>query len=351
MVRLVWLTLLLLCAGMSQLSAAEITAIPLDRPGQGVVILNGDIEIRDRETFLTKIAPFSGGMVMLNSRGGSAYAGIEIGKAIRMRSFTTWVPSGSFCASACAAAWLGGSRRLMGKTALIGFHSVYQITNGQAVETSSGNAIFGAYLSQLGLSDRAIMYLSDAAPNSMNWLTPAEAKNLDINLTVFDAEPNTTTAAPDPKPLDSLATRSRNFVIALNVLVSGPNEKLVGVLSGIYSDQVLYYGKELSRANVIAQVINFSNRWPIRVYAANSDSMSIQCEEQLLKCRISGLIDFDARNVTRATFDYLLVFRSEARWPTIVMESGTVVDRQVDSLTEESPTEGKALFPLESSAH
>jgi hypothetical protein len=173
---------LVLCICLSGAEAAEITAIPLDEPGKGAIILNGDITPDDREQFLTKIAPFSGGLVILNSRGGSAYAGIAIGKAIRMRGFITWVPSGSFCASACAAAWLGGIRRLMGKDALIGFHSVYEIDDGKRVETGAGNALYGAYLSQLGLSDRAIMFLSGAAPTSMNWLTPSQAESFGIDL-------------------------------------------------------------------------------------------------------------------------------------------------------------------------
>ena len=166
--------------------AADITSVPLKKSGEGAILIEGTITAADRELFLTKISPFSSGVVILNSDGGNAYAGIEIGKAIRMRGFKTWVPSGSSCASACAIAWLGGTTRLMGKTALIGFHSVYKFQDGAPVETGAGNAMYGAYLAQLGLSDRAIYYLSNAAPSSMNWLTPVEAENFGISLAVFD---------------------------------------------------------------------------------------------------------------------------------------------------------------------
>jgi hypothetical protein len=59
-------------------NAAEITSIPLRGPGQGAIIINGDLAFGDQETFLTRIAPFSSGVVMLNSRGGAAYAGFML---------------------------------------------------------------------------------------------------------------------------------------------------------------------------------------------------------------------------------------------------------------------------------
>jgi hypothetical protein len=58
-------------------------------------------------------------------------AGIDIGKAIRLKDFETAVVSNknskTICASACALAWLGGTRRFMSATARIGFHAAYEI--------------------------------------------------------------------------------------------------------------------------------------------------------------------------------------------------------------------------------
>jgi hypothetical protein len=343
---LVFLILACCCSA----KAAEINAIPLNKPGQGAIFVNGDIKYEDRDKFLTKVSPFSGGVVIFDSRGGSAFAGIGIGRAIRMRGFTTWVPSGSFCASACAIAWLGGTRRLMGKAALIGFHSVYTVENGTAVEAGAGNAVYGAYLSQLGLSDRAIMYLSNAAPTSMNWLTPAEAESFGIDLTVFDPKMNQTASAPPAPYSGDLETRSRNFVIALNVIISGPTEQYLRLLNGIYADQVLYFGKLMQRADVVNQLTKFIARWPIRSYVARPESLKLQCNAQTSQCHISGLIDFDAKSPPRnqwshgvATFDYLLSFRPGARWPVIVNEGGSVVSRKMEALQTVTPPAGNEL--------
>jgi hypothetical protein len=340
-------------------NAAEITAIPLEQPGHGAITINGDLTSEDGENFLIKIAPFSGGMVVFNSRGGSAYAGIQIGKAIRMRGFVTWVPSGSFCASACAAAWLGGTRRLMGKNALIGFHSVYRMENGKAVEASSGNALYGAYFSQLGLSDRAIMYLSAAAPTSMNWLTPTQAESFGITLTVFDPKAATAEAPPTGQPSASLEVRSRDFIVALHTLVSSPAEKYLRLLNGIYSEEVLYYGKETSRDQLISQITAFVTRWPKRTYTVQPDSLKIHCDESSFQCRVTGLENFDARSTDReqrshgiASFDYLLIFRPDSRWPLVVSENGKVVTRQLDPLDDaDALGQGGAGLPLGLSTH
>jgi len=324
--------------------AAEINVVPLKDDGEAAIFVAGDFKLDDRENFLAKISPFKGGVVIFDSKGGNAYAGIEIGKAIRMRNFTTWVPSGSACASACAMAWLGGTKRLMGKHALIGFHSVYRVEGGAPVETGSGNAMYGAYLAQLGLSDRAIYYLSSAAPESMNWLTPPEAESLGISVAVYDPAPTQPGLRSNGGAVSNLETRSKDFVVAINVIISGPTEKFLNIVNDIYSERVLYYGKLLPRSEVIKQLTKFIARWPTRNYAVRPESMKVQCNEQTRECHIDGMIDFDARSLERrqrshgvATFDYLLSYRPGARWPVIVSENGSVVNRTVEALAPASP--------------
>ena len=84
------------------------------------------------------------------------------------------------CASACALAWLGGIPRLMGANTHIGFHAAYNPRSGQ--EAGVANALVGAYLSQLGLPDKAVIYATQAPPNSMTWLTLPEARQVGIDV-------------------------------------------------------------------------------------------------------------------------------------------------------------------------
>ncbi len=65
-----------------------------------------------------------------------------------------------------------GSPRFMAPRAEIGFHAAFELVEGVAVERGAANALVGAYLSQLGLPQRAIFYVTSAPPTSMRWPTP-----------------------------------------------------------------------------------------------------------------------------------------------------------------------------------
>ena len=125
-----------------------------------MITLSGVMVDSDKEQFRAAVATYPKAIVAFQSPGGSLIAGIEIGTQIRLRNYMTLVPSGVQCASACALAWLGGTKRLMGPGARIGFHAASVNENGQAIETGAGNALLGAYLNKLGLPDRAILFVT-----------------------------------------------------------------------------------------------------------------------------------------------------------------------------------------------
>jgi hypothetical protein len=83
----------------------------------------------------------------------------------------------------------------MSAEARVGFHAAYSSETGQ--ETGVGNALVGAYLNRIGLPYSAVIYITQAAPNSMTWLSVAEAKKRGI----------------DVEPLGSsrISSKSRNF--------------------------------------------------------------------------------------------------------------------------------------------
>jgi hypothetical protein len=96
-----------------------------------------------------------GGVVQLDSPGGLAVVGIRIGEMIRVRQMVTYIRKESFCASACAIAWLGGVKRVVSLEGGVGFHGVYDPNTLQP--NAPGNALVGAYLEKLGLSERAMV--------------------------------------------------------------------------------------------------------------------------------------------------------------------------------------------------
>ncbi len=458
-----------LFATISAAKAATISVLPFGRTEITIVMIDGELLLNDYEQFQQKVSTISKALVVLQSDGGNAFAGIEIGKLIRLRNFSTLVPDNIRCASACALAWLGGTHRLMGATAKIGFHAVYMRDTGQ--EAGAGNALVGAYLSQIGLRDIAVYYITQAAPTSMTWLSLAAAQKVGIDVSVLEPDEATSPSKPVSKlatlpaeigppvnlrnlqfenvriskesenginilivegtivniastsievprlrfaarnpagqevytwtalpsrsflglgeslefrsrlaspPADAsdvmvrffnrqdaiagptagpsnagnrappigvskLHDRAKEFIAALYRTVSGPTDEASAALNKIYADTVRFYGKEMSREHVITQVQRFLARWPIRQYRAKEGTTIINCDEGVLTCSVTGVMQFDAQSPIRnqrstgeATFEYLLRFSSYQQMPQIIAEHGKPLTRSVQALSSEA---------------
>ena len=183
--------LLLATAGAS---AADIKVVPPSAAGRLPLIrVIGDINPEDGEDFVRKASSLDNALVTFHSDGGSLGSGIIIGETIHRKKFKTVVTKDSKCASACAFAWLGGSERFREPGARIGFHAAYNADTG--LVTGVGNALLGAYLSKIGLSYDAILYLTKAAPNEMTWLTAKKAA--ENGIAILEWPPN---AEPEKQP-------------------------------------------------------------------------------------------------------------------------------------------------------
>jgi len=182
-------SVLLLFAACTKTLAAEITE---SATTDGVVIaIRGDLEAGDDRKFNQVAQRYSKGSVYLESRGGDLVTGIAIGESIRLKGFITSLPPGTTCASSCALAWLGGSRRFLSPTSRLGFHAAYRMDGTTARETGIGNAVVGAYLTRIGLPISAVIYITKASPDAITWLTPADAQKVGIEFSfIEDAFPN-----------------------------------------------------------------------------------------------------------------------------------------------------------------
>src|SRR5215216_3103188 len=137
--------------------SAEFKTSSLGPNAPDLIVVSGELSRGDEAKFIEVAIKSADAIVVFHSGGGNLLAGIEIGKAIRLKGFSTLVPDDMHCASACALAWLAGRLRLMSDTARVGFHAVYTSEDGQSRVSSAGNAIAGAYLNQLGLPTSAII--------------------------------------------------------------------------------------------------------------------------------------------------------------------------------------------------
>jgi len=185
----------LACSAQSaQISVSSNTGPPL-------ITIRGELDFADVIEFLRKTGDIRDAIVILQSSGGNAVAGMQIGKAIRQKGFLTVVPPAVNCASACALAWLGGSPRFMAQNAQIGFHAAYFMKGGRPRPSESANTLVAAYLKDLRLPHPAITHITGAPPERLYWLTIDAARSLGIETGVYTSEGITSTldkAPPGP---------------------------------------------------------------------------------------------------------------------------------------------------------
>ncbi|RWN10217.1 MAG: hypothetical protein EOR94_29305 [Mesorhizobium sp.] len=187
----------------SPVQSAAIEKVPQSAGNPDVIAITGVIEPNDDAQFNQIAATTKDAVVVLNSEGGSVLPALEIGRAIRLKGFATAVASDTLCASACALTWLAGSPRLAGQTANIGFHASYVVNNGKASETGVGNALIGAYLNQIGLSQGTIVFVTSAPPEGMAWLSGEKASELGLQVATYETKTTSpagvvTQTAPEP---------------------------------------------------------------------------------------------------------------------------------------------------------
>jgi hypothetical protein len=290
-----------------------------------LVMVEGDLELSDIEVFRSRVAPLSKATVAFRSDGGSLLAGIRIGMLIRVKNFTTIVPDAAQCASACAVAWLGGAHRFLGAGSKVGFHAAYVQKAGGATESGPGNAVLGAYLDQIGLPEDAIVYITQAAPNSMKWLNMEEAAQHGIDVALLPAadaappssDPNVV-ATQEPGQA-SLSGRATGLVVALAARWSEPNAAALRALDELYQDKVFYHGKLTPRQAVLQEKVRFAERWPQRSYKIRPRSVTASCNATTEMCRVQGIMDRELANSTTntksrdvANFDYSISRSGEA---------------------------------------
>ncbi|MBO0754226.1 MAG: hypothetical protein J2P54_00060 [Bradyrhizobiaceae bacterium] len=151
--------------------------------GKPAVVIVGRFELGDNNEFRSKTSSMSRAVVVLESTGGDADAAFSIGQIIRQRGFATAVTT--YCYSACAVAWLGGVKRYMSVRARIGFHGLYDPNSRH--ESKAGNIVFAVYAAEIGLSHRAVEWMTAKGPDEINLLTKAQADRIGVAVEVYDA--------------------------------------------------------------------------------------------------------------------------------------------------------------------
>lgn len=164
-------------------TAAEIIAERFPGDPYALVLIEGPIEDGDDQRFAQAVEPFLGApaMVVLRSPGGSVPAALGIGQQIRRAYFATNVLEDHACQGACALIWLAGIQRHLTQASTI---DLAGLDGWGATEPTpafrSWEATLGTYLSELGLPEPAVRYVTEAEAGDARPITPEIAGALGI---------------------------------------------------------------------------------------------------------------------------------------------------------------------------
>ena len=168
------------------------------KAGCYLISIYGEIKDGDAKNFTDLVSKKSvtSAVVYLNSPGGVFEEGIAIARLVHQRNFDTYVGDGNKCMSMCAIIWLAGNIRYYTGKSTIGFHGIFtafkdkqsnRIKGSKLLAYNAGNALVGAFYSQLGLSDKAIETLTNPAPDEAFYLNTKNIGELGINATRWGA--------------------------------------------------------------------------------------------------------------------------------------------------------------------
>jgi YARHG domain len=176
----------LICLWTSAATAQSCCRAVVSTDGQTVVYVAGEIVEGDDVRFAAFLrAHPDTAAVGLNSPGGAVVPALAIGRLIRRHHLDTSTGYEQLCASACALIWLAGENRIAWAKSSIGFHAASNIVTGRE---GLGSALVGKYLGELGFSDDAIMWMHQQDAAHLNFLNPAVAQRLGIDMVVVGAD-------------------------------------------------------------------------------------------------------------------------------------------------------------------
>ncbi|MBP2235300.1 hypothetical protein J2Z31_001792 [Sinorhizobium kostiense] len=312
--------------------------------GETVLVVRGEFEFGDRPEALSAAVAQSGARVVtFNSNGGNVHAAMAFGRTIRALGLETVQLRAAECASACALAFVGGARRtaepgsigvhqssFSGDAALDGHEAV------AAVQAMTAEIM--TYLIEMGV-DPKLLQLSLSIPSSdIRYLTAGEMTQFGVTTSVPTTNQTVTAAAGNSPPMKQGSTiaapseeaRALRFIADYHDAWSRANPEAMGFMNTAYADSVSFYGKTVSRDDVLKEKAAFAERWPQRAYSVKYRSERVVCAAT---CTVSGVVEWFAHSLRRAKSssgiaDFSLIW--DPSTSRIMSETGKVlaVDRK-----------------------
>jgi hypothetical protein len=156
--------------------AGSIRRVDLPNESRPGILLSGVIVPGDEATFHALAATLGDALVITTGPGGSVGPALAIGSETRARGWSTLVPEGTRCASACSMIWLAGQTRMLASGAEIGFHAMSTIQDGKRTETHEVDILLRRWLTDLGYALDATATIVNTRAASIRWYDAIELR-------------------------------------------------------------------------------------------------------------------------------------------------------------------------------
>jgi hypothetical protein len=136
---------------------------------------------------------------------------------------------------------------------------------------------------------------------------------------------------PQARPRDH-AEAARQFLGDYLSYWSRTNVVTRDSASAFYRPMVRFYGRPASLDDVIIEKRRFIDRWPIRDYVVQPETLHSQCDPDRQICKVDGLFSFTAsdpprRRISRGIGRLELGIAFDEERPVIISETSSVVSR------------------------
>jgi clan AA aspartic protease (TIGR02281 family) len=167
-------------------------------------------------------------------------------------------------------------------------------------------------------NDRRVLVLTAAGASGESSSSPATV----IPTASVTTAGISTEAAVSPE----VETSARNAVRRFFAAWSDPSDRDGETMRRFYAPVVNFYGKQISRDEIMQEKLRFARRWPTRSYIPEPDSLQVSCSASAPVCTVVGTVDWSASGGSRSSSGSAR-FSLSYQGGRIVEEHGRVLSR------------------------
>lgn len=310
-------------------TSAEITPfLHLDNT-PGVLVLNGDIDLRTPLAFKRALQKYPDTrIVALSSNGGSVQSALLIAEDVYEKRITTLIPKEAVCASACAYIFFAGSSRLAeGK---LGVHQISGSSNVSDAQLNISDIL--DVLGKYDVPQAVITKMFRTRSDDIYFFAPEEVVSLGINRSGNRPAPKLAMQPEQtglPTDEEGLKAKALSFVISLVNSGNDSKEKALSVAAASYTDVVSFFGHDRAKSEVLDEKLRYIERWPLRQAFIDPQTIQTRCVVGI--CTVTGVYAWQVANpdngkrlMGTAEFEYRLNMLGD---PRVMAEGGKVLSR------------------------